>query len=368
MKVLFIINGLQYSGAEIVLERYLKDNEKIKPIFALLNNNSDLKNRLERQFGIGNVYTLNIEKNNFINKYFPMILSKLFWKKIKTVISITKPEVVYANNSTEAIYASFKKSPLPLVVHIHDMVSSIRNPLRRYGIKRAVKNSNEVITVSKAAKYEINRNDVSVVYNGLENSYFVNNDTKITSFNRSSQPIKIGFIGSFIQRKGPDLLLEAINILSRNGTENIELYIATNYIDEKLYQKCLRKWPDLEKKLVVRKNLNEIQIKDFLSEIDFLVVPSRRDPLPTVVMEAMAMNKIVIGSKVDGIPEMIKQPMLLFESNNPRSLVNSILNVINSDEKTLNTIIQELNSRAQKHFNDRHKKEKVNKILEKLTK
>lgn len=40
--------------------------------------------------------------------------------------------------------------------------------------------------------------------------------------------------------------------------------------------------------------------------MDFLLLTSDRDPLPTVILEAMARKKIVIARDVDGVKEMIE--------------------------------------------------------------
>jgi glycosyltransferase involved in cell wall biosynthesis len=53
---------------------------------------------------------------------------------------------------------------------------------------------------------------------------------------------------------------------------------------------------------------------------DLVIVPSRADPLPNVVLEGLAMEKPVIGSNVDGIAVMLNHPDLLFEPGNAGQL------------------------------------------------
>jgi glycosyltransferase involved in cell wall biosynthesis len=45
---------------------------------------------------------------------------------------------------------------------------------------------------------------------------------------------------------------------------------------------------------------------------DLVVVPSRTDPLPNVILEAFALDKPVVGTRVDGIPYLLAHDELLF--------------------------------------------------------
>jgi len=46
-------------------------------------------------------------------------------------------------------------------------------------------------------------------------------------------------------------------------------------------------------------------VKQILQGIDLLLVPSRQDPLPTVIVEASLSGVPTVGSRAGGIPEMI---------------------------------------------------------------
>ena len=67
-----------------------------------------------------------------------------------------------------------------------------------------------------------------------------------------------------------------------------------------------------------------------LKSSQVLVVPSRRDSLPTVIKEAFYLKVPVVGANVDGIPELIQDNVngLLVPPENPQKLaeaVNSLL-------------------------------------------
>jgi glycosyltransferase involved in cell wall biosynthesis len=67
-------------------------------------------------------------------------------------------------------------------------------------------------------------------------------------------------------------------------------------------------------------------IYDYYNIADVIVLPSRVDPFPFVMLETGLMKKPFIGSNVDGIPELIKHKVngVLFKNESVNELVNSL--------------------------------------------
>jgi glycosyltransferase involved in cell wall biosynthesis len=65
---------------------------------------------------------------------------------------------------------------------------------------------------------------------------------------------------------------------------------------------------------------------DYYNIADVIVLPSRVDPFPYVMLESGLMSKPFIGSNVDGLSELIKHGDngLLFEKENARELLACI--------------------------------------------
>lgn len=86
-----------------------------------------------------------------------------------------------------------------------------------------------------------------------------------------------------------------------------------------------------------------------------LVLPSLSEGLPRVLMEAMALGKPVIGSKVGGIPELIKdgQNGFLFEVGNFKGLAGK-LKILLSDKK----LAMKLGERGREFIKDNFSNEK----------
>ena len=77
-------------------------------------------------------------------------------------------------------------------------------------------------------------------------------------------------------------------------------------------------------------------ISEVLRDLDIVVFASVcEDSLPFVILEAMAMQRIVISSKSGGVPEIIAdgEDGLLYASGNVQELAEKILWVVNHFEE-----------------------------------
>ena len=174
IKVCFIISGFAYSGAEIVLNRYLKNNTTIDPYFVILYNKLDIVEKFKEIYGEDNVYCLNIKHNKNTLRFIPWIDINKVNLNIDKFISEIRPNVIYCNNTVETMLVSkyIKKSNIPSIAHIHDMKKSIKSIIRRVYTKYSLKFYDKLIMVSNATKVQWGIDDSVVIYNGLEKDYF----------------------------------------------------------------------------------------------------------------------------------------------------------------------------------------------------
>jgi glycosyltransferase involved in cell wall biosynthesis len=76
------------------------------------------------------------------------------------------------------------------------------------------------------------------------------------------------------------------------------------------------------------------EIGELLQQADMLILPSHQECLPISIAEAMAAGKLVIASRVGGIPEMIShnETGLLFEKNNESQLTDILADLYDNPE------------------------------------
>jgi len=146
---------------------------------------------------------------------------------------------------------------------------------------------------------------------------------------KTEENILIVFIGRFSREKGVDILIRSFNEVYRLNNK-----VTLIMIGEGEEEKFLHNYSS-ENKLSVRILKPQVNIYDYYNLADVVVLPSRVDPFPFVMLETGLMKKPFIGSNVDGIPELIKHKVngFLFKSGSVSELVDSIRMIL--EEKDL---------------------------------
>jgi glycosyltransferase involved in cell wall biosynthesis len=150
---------------------------------------------------------------------------------------------------------------------------------------------------------------------------------------KSTNPIRIGFIGSFAQMyKGPDTLLHAAALCSRHLNFQLILVGGGRYLPE---MKTLSVKLNIADRVEFRGELTSgMPIFEFLDSLDLFVMPSRAEGLPRALVEAMSRGCPCIASSVGGIPELLPASDLV-PQNSPKKLAELILQVSTDSNRLL---------------------------------
>lgn len=156
------------------------------------------------------------------------------------------------------------------------------------------------------------------------------------------QPTAIGVIGRLHPEKGQDLLLEA----ARSAPERIRFFFGEE--DPQYRAKLERQARRLPAGTVEFRGWSD-DIGAALAGLRVLVVPSRREALARVIMEAFAAGVPVIAARTGGIPEVVhhEQNGLLFPSGDAAALAASLRQL--RDDPSLK---RRLASQAQRDYHD----------------
>ena len=352
-KVLFVILGLDFSGAENILIQYLDGNSEIDPYFAFIYEGNAAQHFNEK-FGASKIYQLKLSYIKNELRFLPKITQYRLKHALMTVIEELRPDTLYFNNTHEVILSRkiVRELKVPCIGHVHDMQASIGTICKRYEAKRAFDELDVVLTVSEACKKSWNCNRMKVVYNGVSDDYFTKD--KLIEKN---DPIVVGYVGMISKRKGFDILAKVIESMG----DNIQWKIAYNLIEDSCQ--------DILDCIIAKKNvqpffrLNSSEMKAFYDAIDILIVPSRQDPLPTVVIEAMARKKLVLGSNTGGIPELLGSKRYLFKVEDSSSIETMLSEYCNKDTYEFSSYVEEQWQRAYGMFRSFSKRTYVNSII-----
>ena len=152
------------------------------------------------------------------------------------------------------------------------------------------------------------------------------------------------FIGSFGQRKGILILLEALRLLSRRGIEVSADLVGFGNLEEEVVRFIHDNKLEGSIRIVGRKD----DVMPYLKQAGLLVVPSLYDSYPNVVLEALHVGTPVIGTSVGGIPDILNDKELLFRPGSASVLSKKIAEILASPEMYQH--VRELCERRREHF------------------
>ena len=141
----------------------------------------------------------------------------------------------------------------------------------------------------------------------------------------------IGAIGRLVWGKGFEYLIEAIPEIVRHMPDARFLLVGDGPRKQRLEA--------LSEELRVRDNVIfagfRSDIKEILSAIDILVIPSLLEGFPMITLEAMAMAKPIVATNIDGITEQITDEVngILVPPKNPAALAIAIIELFRNKER-----------------------------------
>lgn len=233
-----------------------------------------------------------------------------------------------------------RKSNLPLITKIHGSdIHSIEGAVRKRLTTWALRNSSKVISVSNDLTNQVHNlgilpRSTLTLYNGVNKKIFthINKSEARLQLNihRGSQVLL--YVGNLKKIKGVDLLAECIAILRTTKHPNILLYI--------IGQGSLKS--DIENQLDMLNIKNSVsflgtlpqkQIALWMNAADLLVIPSRNEGVPNVLLEAMSCGLPAVATKVGGIPEIVREGItgILCEKSNSKLLARAIINALETN-------------------------------------
>ena len=240
------------------------------------------------------------------------------------------------NGLIGALLSFVLRKPHLLIEHSGALHLLRRTPAGRLLARFIVCGSNKVVTVSNDLRRKLETvtgrcaTRISVVPMGIVCSDFVSERVEAVSSATSSTQLLC--FGRLTRIKGVEVLLRAASQLS-----DVSVSVAGDGPAR----------PELEH-LALQLGINARfygmisphQRRDLFEAADIVVIPSiqlpdgRTEGLPTVCLEAMAAGKVVIGSRVGGLAEVIVDGFngLLFEPGSPGDLASKVSQLRSSPE------------------------------------
>ena len=165
--------------------------------------------------------------------------------------------------------------------------------------RRVVTNSNFIVRAD-LSRFKSLRGKISVIRNGVD-----------IGFIRRIKPLKLDggpsivFVGHLIYRKGVDILLESFRVLCSRCDLNPRLHVVGSGPLEEWCRKYVSSH-NLSEKVRFWGSVDELLKFRILKGADILVLPSRYENLPIVLLEGMAAGKAIVATRVGGVGEIFE--------------------------------------------------------------
>lgn len=249
--------------------------------------------------------------------------NKLILNRVKCIeksVDLIKYDLIHAHWTFPEGFIAKKikdKYGIPYIITAHG--SDIHtNPFKDANIKKytveALENADKVIFVSKgllnsAKQIGYSGKNSVIMPNGIDVKQFrILNKDKIKQDLELTNKV-IGFVGNLEKVKRVDKLPEIFKYIN-DVNKNIDfLVVGEGTLKENIIKECKKK--NLKVKFVGR--INPDEVPNYMNACDIIILPSRNEGFPCVVLEANACGVPVIGSNNGGIPEAIDNYKMIVE-------------------------------------------------------
>ncbi len=347
-KILYLHAGAELYGADKVLLELIKGlDEREFEAHVILPNDGVLVPALREVGAQVKVINYPILRRKYFNPkgIFEYLTSySRYSKQIAQYIRENQIDLIHNNTTAvlEGIYLK-RKLKLPLLWHVHEIIVKPKaiSDFINFLMGRF---ADKIVTVSQAVASHIKQSphikddQISVIYNGVDNKVYYQADAQSIrkKFDIAEDALVIGMVGRVNAWKGQGDFLEAVAPILEQHPKAIAFMAGSAFEGEE--------WrvQELEENITNLKVANQIKRIDYYANttelynmFDIFVLPSTNpDPLPTVVLEAMACGKPVVGYRHGGVCEMVKEGEngLLAEANQPEALSKMIEKLVVSHD------------------------------------
>ena len=278
----------------------------------------------------------------------------LVWARLMHLIRQMKPDVLHGHGAKAGAFSRLKPSSRDAIRVYTPHGGSLHYPLNTpkgaiYSrVERALMNSTDLFLFESAFARNTYQRTIGTptglvrrVFNGVTADEF---DPIVTADDATD----IVYVGEFRLIKGADLLIDAVVRLHADG-KPITLTLAGDGEEIETLKARINRLGLTE---AVR-FIGHVKARYGFSKGRLLVVPSRGDSMPYVVIEAAAAGVPIVAANVGGIPEIFgPHTPALFAPNNVSAMADAIATALEERAATL-VLAKSLRERIFMHFSQK---------------
>jgi len=318
ISICFFIGSFKAGGAEKLLLQTLRqlDFERYNPYVVVFRKEGTLLNEyLELHIPIAEV-----KKSNLFCLMINFVKFIVLLKTRKTEVIHINLVGCYVFSTFGSLFAGVKTR----IIHWHNVYDP--KTVDVWKVYIGSKLASRIVAISKTVKrnncqiYRIPTSKVSLVYNAI--------DTKnIASVPQQgdAKSICIGSVGKLDRQKGFDILLKAFSMVNRVFPQVILEIVGDGPLRKDLMAYTIEL--DIRDKVRFLGLLNNKTVLDKIGGWSVFVLTSRWEGFGIVLLEAMAMEKPIVATNVEAIPEVVKDGYtgLLCSKDNAEEIAERIV-------------------------------------------
>ncbi|NEX77484.1 glycosyltransferase family 4 protein [Bacillus thermocopriae] len=275
--------------------------------------------------------------------YLKILIKGLFGKYDAIYIHFAS-----VHNALPLIFLKKLRGNLNIITNVHgsDVVPQVATQEKYMPyVKKLLEISTVIITPSYAykrlvaEKYGVGEVKIQVFPSGgVNKNIFYQEENKLKVFEelKLNPNLKyIGYVGRIDVGKGWEIVLSAVKKLKDLGYfQGWKLIVAGKGSQQKDYERLVAEL-ELENDIVYFPLLPQEKLRKIYNCLEVFCFPSRAESLGLVGLEAMACGVPVIGSKVGGLLDYIRngENGLFFEVGNDEDLKNKLIQFMTMDDQ-----------------------------------
>lgn len=356
-KLIMVIPNLMGGGAEkqFILNYENIDKGRFDVQVCLFNSEGPFLPLL------GNVSTINLHKESRFD-YLKLV------KGLSKAIQVFQPDVIYSRLQYANIISSLALNRLSMrkdIVHIMNeetilsmgLSGSVLGSIVKLMVKNTYPRATKIIAPCQASKndlihnFDIPENKITVIYNSIDVAAVKQRATVNDFISPSVDTPVVITVGSLRKEKGHIYLINAMRKICE-------------------YTPC-KLWilGDGEEKSNLERKTSELGMQDhitfmgfqdnpykFMAKAAVFALPSVREGLPTVILEAMALGLPVVASDVGGTSEIIKNAVngFIIPPGNVSQLAEKIVGLIIKNNHSKSGVIKKEEIYVEDKFDIHH--------------
>jgi len=231
------------------------------------------------------------------------------------------------------------------------------SPIKRYFFQTIEEiNYRLADIVLTECEYMISENNF-IKYNSQVGNLFVDVGRFVNKKPIDLRKYDIGFVGRLSKEKGILNFLKSLTLLDGNFRA---ILIGDGEEKDNVHRKVRLL------KLTYIDWVKNRELPDYLNEIKLLVIPSYKEGLPNIILEAMACGTPVLATPVGGIPGVIKdgETGFIMENNSSKCIAENVMRAL--EHPDLEMIVENARALVEREFTYEAAVERYREILEEL--